>query len=128
MKLNLYDIKELSNIPDNSFYIFSLLIIIVFVILLSFLILYKIKKRKKEKTFRVQALEKLNNINLNDTKKSAYIISKYGRVLIQDERSKKLFDELFTSLEKYKYTQLVPRFEKDIFVKLQLFKESIGIS
>jgi hypothetical protein len=128
MKLNLYDIKELSNIPDNSFYIFSLLTIIVFVILLSFLILYKIKKRKKEKTFRVQALEKLNNINLNDTKKSAYIISKYGRVLIQDERSKKLFDELFTSLEKYKYTQLVPRFEKDIFVKLQLFKESIGIS
>jgi hypothetical protein len=128
MKLNLYDIKELSNIPDNSFYIFSLLTIIVFVILLSFLILYKIKKRKKEKTFRVQALEKLNNINLNDTKKSAYIISKFGRVLIQDERSKKLFDELFTSLEKYKYTQLVPRFEKDIFVKLQLFKESIGIS
>ena len=129
MNLNLYDIKELSDIPDNSFFMLIVLLLVGFVFIIAIIILIKtkIKNRSKIKTLHDEAVEKLNKINLNDTKKSAYIITKYARVLIHDQRSKKLYDELYHSLEKYKYAQIVPRFEHDIINKLNLFKESVGI-
>jgi cell division protein FtsI/penicillin-binding protein 2 len=125
--LNLYDIKELSDIPDNSFVVFVIMVIVLIVLISMIVIFFNLRNKKKKQDLIDTAISQINNINPNETKKSAYIISKYGRVLVQDKRSKKLFDELHLSLDKYKYSQLVPRFEKDIFSKMQIFKESVGM-
>ena len=124
-KLN--DIKELEKIPDNSIFIFSFLIFLAILILitLSFFLIKFFKNRKKSP--RKIYFEILKNIDFSDSKKSAYVITKYSRLITTNEREKKLANELIEELEKYKYKKNIEKIDDTIKAKFLVFMDSLDV-
>lgn len=124
-KLN--DIKELEKIPDNSLFIFSALILLgfIFLLILIFFIAKLIKNRKKNP--RKIYFKILKNVNFSDSKKSAYTITKYSRLIVSNEREKKLAIELIESLEKYKYKKEVENIDNEVKAKFSIFMDSLDV-
>ncbi|OQR40761.1 hypothetical protein AS859_09730 [Aliarcobacter cryaerophilus] len=124
-KLN--DIKELEKIPDNSLFIFSALILLgfIFLLILIFFITKLIKNRKKNP--RKIYFKILKNVNFSDSKKSAYTITKYSRLIVSNEREKKLAIELIESLEKYKYKKEVENIDNEVKAKFSIFMDSLDV-
>ncbi len=119
----LKDIKNIVQIPDFSFYIFLSLVIVgvIVVIILSIYIFKFIKKRDQSK--RKIYIQKLKNIDLNDSKKAAYMITKYARVLANTKESEKILEELLKELDKYKYVKNSPKMDEQSKKYLKLFLE-----
>ncbi len=119
----LKDIKNIVQIPDFSFYIFLSLIIVgvIVVIILSIYIFKFIKKRGQSK--RKFYIQKLKNIDLNDSKKAAYMITKYARALANTKESEKILEELLKELDKYKYVKNSPKMDEQSKKYLKLFLE-----
>lgn len=124
-KLN--DIKELEKIPDNSLFIFSALVLLgfIFLLILIFFITKLIKNRKKNP--RKIYFKVLKNVDFSDSKKSAYIITKYSRLIVSNEREKKLAIELIESLEKYKYKKEVENIDNEVKAKFSIFMDSLDV-
>ena len=127
MLSKLHDIKELEKIPDNSIFIFSILLFLTILILLIiiFFIVKLFKNRKKSD--RKKYYEFLKNIDFNDSKKSAYEITKYARLLVSNEREKKLCEDLIEELEKYKYKKYVDHINNTIKIKYSVFMDSLDV-
>lgn len=107
--LPMRDIKPLVEIPDTSFYLFlGMLAIIVLAIVALSLFIYKEVVARRLKNKKEALLAELGRVDFSNPKKAAYTITKYGRILATDERSQKIFLELLTLLEKYKYKKEVP--------------------
>lgn len=124
-KLN--DIKELEKIPDNSIFIFSFLIFLAILILIT-LIFFLIKFFKnRKKSPRKIYFEILKNIDFSDSKKSAYVITKYSRLITTNEREKKLANELIEELEKYKYKKNIEKIDDTIKAKFLVFMDSLDV-
>lgn len=125
--LKLHDIKELEKIPDNSIFIFSALIfvgIIVFLVILFLLIKYlKNRKISDRKTY----FNILKNIDFNDSKKAAYTITKYSRLIANNDREKKLANELIEELEFFKYKKNVKNIDKLTKAKYSTFMEILDV-
>ena len=123
----LHDIKELEKIPDNSIFIFSILLFLTILILLviTFFIIKFFKNRKKSD--RKKYYEFLKNIDFSDSKKSAYEITKYARLLVSNDREKKLCEELIEELEKYKYKKNVEGINNTIKAKYSVFMDSLDV-
>ena len=124
-KLN--DIKELEKIPDNSLFIFLALVLLgfIFLLILIFFITKLIKNRKKNP--RKIYFKILKNVNFSDSKKSAYTITKYSRLIVSNEREKKLAIELIESLEKYKYKKEVENIDNEVKGKFSVFMDSLDV-
>ncbi len=102
------DIKPLIDIPDLSLYgvVFFTLVIAIVLIVTVYNILYKFLHDKKRR-IRKAVLKRLKEVDFSNPKKAAYEITKYGRYLVHDDKSKKVFDEILPLLEKYKYKKRV---------------------
>ena len=124
-KLN--DIKELEKIPDNSLFIFLALVLLgfIFLLILIFFITKLIKNRKKNP--RKIYFKILKNVDFSDSKKSAYTITKYSRLIVSNEREKKLAIELIESLEKYKYKKEVENIDNEVKAKFSIFMDSLDV-
>ncbi len=124
-EIKIYDIKQLVEIPDISFYIFISLVILtlIFIFLLSFLI-YKYFNNKK-RNLRKEYCQILKNISFDDTKQAAYTISKYTRLLASSDRETRLCQELIEDLDEYKYKKNVQNFDKNVKVRFDIFMDSI---
>lgn len=123
----LHDIKPIIEIPDNSFFIFILLIFIAFLLFLTliFFMIKLIKNRKKNQ--RKIYFETLKNIDFNNSKNAAYTITKYSRLLARNERELRLCDELVDELSKYKYKKEVPKISDKIKAKFENFMDVIDV-
>lgn len=125
--LKLHDIKDIVEIPDNSF-LFLVLISIFCFILLTLLIVFVIRMIKRKKPDRRKKyLSNLKNIDFSNSKKSAYEISKYSRLLAKTPREIKLANELIEELDKYKYKKEVDKIDENIKAKLSIFMESLDV-
>jgi len=114
----IHDIKDIVKIPDNSIFIYYgliLLALLLALIIIIFIIKYfKNKKVNKRKIY----FDILKNIEFKDSKTDAYTITKYIRLLAQNQREKILANELINELEEYKYKKTVPKINTDIKNKL----------
>ena len=122
--VQLKDIKPLVEIPDNSFYLYSGLILLAVVIVgaLGYFLYTKIVFRKKinlEKTY----LEALDTIDWSSPKKAAYKATHYGRLLATDERRQELFSQLLPLLEKYKYKKEIDQADEEMIKQFELYKK-----
>lgn len=108
-QLQLHDIKGFVEIPDNSIYYFYTLLFFS-VIALVLAIFFLIKYLKREKAIKLQEvyLEHLKDIDLSQSKKSAYILSKYGELLDKDDAQAQIYQQLLAKLDNYKYQKEVP--------------------
>jgi uncharacterized protein YneF (UPF0154 family) len=111
----LRDIKGLMIIDDYSLYIFIALIIGLLVFL--YLIIKFIVKFLRKNTPIKIAKKKLKEVDLNDTKQSAYTITKYAPFLNQEED--------FSYLEKYKYKKESLEFLQEDKENLERFLKNV---
>ena len=122
----LRDIRALETIPDISFYFFIALIIAgILFILAAVVMLVRYYKKKKSRDIRAEVLKRLLAVDFTDSKKAAYQITRYGRYLATEERSQKLFAQLSSKLEKYKFIPNPPTFSKEDIKYYDLFTESV---
>jgi hypothetical protein len=125
-QINLHDIKPLLEINDNSFYIyFFLLSLIIILLLISCFLLISFFKSKKVNLHK-QYLKKLRHLDLDDTKYSAYCITKYGRLLTRNPREEKILQELIEDLHQYKYKKEVHTLSKNTKAKIEIFLDTIN--
>lgn len=126
--IEINDIKPIVKIPDLSIYIYYTLFIVAFLLLVVIIFyLYKFFK-KKPKTIEQKYYEKLQHINFENSKQSAYLISKYGKLLVKEERQIRLFEELNEELEVYKYKkEITIQISEKIKTKFHIFMESLDV-
>ena len=123
----LHDIKELEKIPDYSIFIFSILIFLGIILVLTSIFLF-IKYLKNKKTNdRKTYYNILKNIDFSDSKKAAYTITKYSRLLASNDREKKLANELIEDLEFFKYKKDVKNIDKMSKAKFLTFMEILDV-
>jgi hypothetical protein len=120
----LRDIKGLSTIPDYSLYIFLGLVVFAIVALVVTLkAIYSFIKSKKKIDTKALYLKKLKNIDFTDSKSAAYKLTKYGKILADDESKREIFSKLTDDLQKYKYKKNPPAFDEDSIKLYRLFLE-----
>lgn len=125
---SLKDIKDPVVVPDTSFYLFIGLIILALgiITLLAYLAWKKFRKKRPKHNIRAICLERLQTIDWSDPKSASYAITRYGRHLADDERSKRLYAELTEMLESHKYKKEVPEISAKTQAHFQLFWEVVN--
>ncbi len=126
-ELKLHDIKGLVQIPDYSFIIFCILVALGVILLLSIIYFMINYLRNKKQNIRKTWYNKLENLDLTDTKNAAYTITKYGLLLAQNEREQKIIKQIIVQLDEHKYKKEVPPLTKQIKSEFQIFMESVDV-
>ena len=121
MMEKLRDIKPLVVIPDYSFYLYLLMIlgVTIAVALLVYWIIRVMSRKKIRK--KEEVLKQLRSLDLSDSKKVAYEITKKGRFLVDSSSSLKVYEELLRRLAKYKYKKEVPPLDSETKRYIKLF-------
>lgn len=125
--LEIHDIKGLTQIPDISFYLFlGLCALGITLLLILIFLLYKyFNNRKKNK--RKEYYKILKELDLSDSKKAAYTISKYARLLVSSHREKKICSELIEELEAFKYKKDVEEINDEVKIIFGRFMDIIDV-
>ncbi|QKF81218.1 hypothetical protein [Halarcobacter ebronensis] len=125
--LKINDIKELVDIPDYSLYLYMFLWILACLVLfvLVFILIKFISSRGKNK--RKLYYKTLKELDLSDSKKASYEITKYVRLLSHSDREKKLAHELIEELENYKYKKDVKEFGSNAKILFGRFMDNVDV-
>jgi len=124
MKEQLRDIKPLVEIPDASYLLYWLLVLIsVAVLAAALLLLVRKLLRLCQKNLARIYLEELYRIDWNHPKDAAYKVTEYGRLLATDERRQELFAQLVRLLEQYKYRKNVHAVDEDTIRHFELYRK-----
>ena len=119
------DIFPLVDVPDNSVYLFSILLFAA-VTGAGWGIYWLYKRFAAEKESRESnAIKILKNCDFINAKESAYQISYYGRFLAETEEEKEAVEDLVTQLSSYKYRKETTELPDEIREQLQLFINTI---
>ncbi len=126
-ELKIHDIKDIVEVPDISIYLFYGLIVFGAILVVIFIyFVYRYFKNKKP-NIRKEYLAILNDIDLNDTKNSAYIITKYGILIANSVREKELIGQLVEELESYKYKKDINQFDEKTKQSFKNFMECLDV-
>ena len=128
-EIPLHDIKPLLEIQDYSFYYFLAVVSIVSIIVLALLyLMYRYFRGKKKFDIRKEHYKILQNINLKEPKKAAYLLTQYGATFAEDsDRHQKTYKEMLDKLEKYKYKKSVDDFDRETLRVIELYKGMIDV-
>ncbi|MDA7817996.1 hypothetical protein N9A28_07385 [Sulfurimonas sp.] len=125
----LHDIKPLVDVEDYSLYYF--LATSAFVLLLTCSLIYLAYKwYKKRKTFNIRRLhvELINELDLSDTKATAYAITSYGLTFKNDsDRHQEMYENITSRLEEYKYKKAVESFDEEVLGYIEVYKGMIDV-
>jgi hypothetical protein len=124
-EIKIHDIKPLVEINDYSFLYFSIVAVVVSIIVLGGLyLLYSFLKHRKKSNIRKEHLHILNSVNLKDTKKAAYMLTKYGATFKDDDsRHQEMYKNMLDKLSKYKYKKDVESFDNETISVINLYRE-----
>jgi len=120
----LHDIRPLVDVPDNSIWLFSA-VVLVSIIILVVLAIFTVRFFKKGKNQPKILLEDLKNIDTNNSKEAAYSITYLGELLLEKSSSPELFENLTQKLEPFKYRKEVPALDERTIELYNLYVESI---
>ena len=119
--MQLKDIKPLVEIPDYSYYLY-LGFIIVATTAAAVGVYWLIKLFSRKKMNKKEEIKKrLRMLDLNDAKRTAYEVTKYGKYLVNDHSRAKLYEDLVRKLTKYKYKKEVPPLSDELKKEIRLF-------
>ena len=113
-------LEPLVEIPDYSLYFDIILLSLIMIVAYILFVFYQ-KAKNKPLSKEELALQILENLETSDTKTSAYLITKYGRVLAKDTKSKEIFERLKEKLSAYKYKKTIKSFDDDTIALIELF-------
>jgi len=128
-EIPLHDIKPLLAIDDYSlYYLIAIVTVVTLIVLGSAYLLYRHFRTKNRFNKRKEHYKILNNINLKQTKKAAYELTKYGATFMQDSpRHEKTYHDLLEHLQKYKYKKSVDDFDKETLRLIELYRGMIDV-
>ena len=127
-QLQINDIKTIVEIPDYSIYIYYGLMLLALSILVALIYFVYNYFKSRKNSLEKQYVMILKNIDLTNQKESAYTISKYGRLLVKEERQQRLFEELHHSLEEFEYKKIIDKeIPNTIKLKYETFLESLDV-
>lgn len=122
--IQIRDIKPPVEISDWSEYLLwglATLLVIALIAGVWFLIRYIRANKKVDK--RKLWLEELYKIDWSNPKDTAYRITKYGRLLSEDdERRHRMYEHLLPLLEKYKYRKVVDSADDEVKREFEIFR------
>ncbi len=125
----LHDIKPIVDVNEYSLYYFlgvSFLALIL-VLAIAFLI-YKWLKHKNAYNLRKVHMKLINELDLSDTKNTAYAITNYGATFKNDsDRHLEMYNNLTQRLELYKYKKDVDSFDKEVLGYIELYKGMLDV-
>jgi len=121
----LHDIRPLVDVPDNSIWFFSAVVLVSIIILIA-LTIFIIRFFKKSKNQTKILLEELKNIDTSNSKEAAYSITHLGELLLKKSTSPELFENLTQKLEPFKYRKEVPALDERTIELYNLYVESIN--
>jgi hypothetical protein len=129
MEEGLRDIKPLLEIPDYSYVMFVVLSLFLLIVLLGLLYFFgkKIWKNRKINMQKVY-FERLKSVDWNNTKKSAYEVTFFGRALATEPRVEEIYKQLLPMLEPYKYRKEVPMIDDETMKQYNLLVHIIDES
>lgn len=120
----LKDIKPYIETSELLYWSFIGFTILLFVAMLIWMILiFKKWFQNRKKDIRKVYFEKLKGVDWSNPKQSSYDISKYGRLLANDIRSKEILSQLEPMLLQYKYKKKVNDVDIDTVNHYNLFMQ-----
>jgi len=125
--IKIHDIKPLVSVPDFSLYLaIGLLVIGILVVAILVYLIYKSLKNKKADNYK-KYYQILKELDLNNPKQSAYLITKYGRILAKSDTDKKILHDLIIQLNNHKYKKNIEPFCVNTKAQFQLFMENLDV-
>ncbi|HIE34829.1 MAG TPA: hypothetical protein EYP79_01345 [Campylobacterales bacterium] len=120
--LPILDIKPLLPTPDISIYFFVAIVIIAVVVFVAISIfIWKWWQKHKNSDPRVEWLKELDMMDYSNSKKVAYTMTKYGRLLAEDKKTKEILNQLIPRLNRHKYKKDVPPLDDETKRYIKLF-------
>ncbi|GAX87050.1 conserved hypothetical protein [Lebetimonas natsushimae] len=115
------DIKP--NVEIIDFYFIALVAITIILVIAA--IIFAIKKLQKKHP-KKKLLEKLKNLDFNNSKKTAYEFTELARNFVNEENRVK-YEEIVKSLKRYKYKKEVPPLSEEDREKIKNFIKEIRV-
>jgi hypothetical protein len=128
-EIPIHDIKPIVDIQEYSFYYFLGIsfVAVLFVGAIAFLI-YKYIKQRNAYNVKKEHFKIINELDLTNTKESAYAITLYGATFKDDsDRHKEMYKNIVDRLEVYKYKKDVEVFDKEILGYIDLYRGMLDV-
>ena len=117
----LRDIKDIVAVHDNSLWILLAILAGVVIFILLAIYLFKNRRlRKKRKTPKELAKERLKSIDFSDTKSAVYTFCEDGELFV-DKMSKETFEDIVNRVQEYKYKKDIPDLDEEIKENMKRF-------
>jgi hypothetical protein len=125
----LHDIKPIVDVEEYSlYYFFGITVFATLLICGAAYLIYLWFKRRNAFNIRKEHIKLLNSLDLDDTRQSAYAISKYGITFSDDSpRHQEMFKNIMDRLDEYKYKKNVDKFDKEIIGYIKLYEDMIDV-
>ena len=125
----IHDIKPLVAIQDYSLYYFIALVVLATIVLLGLAYLaYRYLKARKKFNIRKEHFKRFKSVDLNDPKKAAYELTKYGATFKDDdERHLRAYENMLEHLQQYKYKKEVAPFDSETKHFIELYEAMIDV-
>jgi ABC-type nickel/cobalt efflux system permease component RcnA len=119
----LHDIKPPVEIADGSLYLYwGLIVLGLIMVLVGLYWLYRTLRGMRRTHRRREYLAALKQIDWRDPKQSAYLATRYGRLILGDEeRLDELYRQMVAELEAYKYRKEVDPLNSKTKTQFELF-------
>jgi N-acetyl-anhydromuramyl-L-alanine amidase AmpD len=123
----LHDIKPLVEIQEYSMeYLIAINVVLIIIIMAFLYILFKWFQDKKKYNERKEHFKILENLDMNDTKNTAYKLTLYGYTFKDDTpRHQKAYNELFENLQRYEYKKEVESFDSETLHFIEIYQGMI---
>ena len=127
--MKLHDIKPLVELNDYSFYYFVVFMVAVVVVVVALIyLIYRYVKNHKRVNVRKEHYKILKQLNLTNTKESAYALTHYGSTFIEDsQRVQRAYEKMNEHLSKYKYKKDVEPFDDETQHEIDMFLGMIDV-
>lgn len=125
----LHDIKPLVQIQEYSMEYLIVLSAVLLIVLLAIIYLFvRWLRQRKKFNIRKENLKLLKALDYSDTKNAAYKLTLYGSVFKDDSpRHAKAYQELFESLQEYKYKKDVQNFDKKSLHFIEIYRGMLDV-
>lgn len=125
----LHDIKPIVEVQEYSlYYLLGTITLGLIVLAIIIYLLYLWYKKRNAYNQRKEYLKLINELNLSDTKNTAYAISFYGSVFKDDSpRHQEMFRNIGERLELYKYKKSVEAFDEETLGYIDIYKGMLDV-
>ncbi len=125
----LHDIKTIVEVDEYSlYYLLSASALAVILTCIIVFLLYKWYKKRNAFNIKKEHFRLLNELDLSDTKNSAYAITTYGYTFCDDSpRHQEMYKNITQRLDAYKYKKQVDEFDSEMLGYIELYKGMIDV-